>query len=79
MDYCKEYERRSQDALGYQQNYGTNFEYDQQNRVTKITDPEGNIRTMAYDGLGRVASEICPLTVPNRRQPSWFPHTHRMS
>jgi len=48
---------KSQDALGYQQNYGTGFEHDLQNRVTKITDPLGNMSTVAYDGLGRVVSE----------------------
>jgi len=48
---------KSQDALGYQQGYGAQFEYDRQNRVIKVTDPLGNISTVAYDGLGRVATE----------------------
>ncbi|MCL2152685.1 MAG: hypothetical protein FWH57_06990, partial [Oscillospiraceae bacterium] len=53
---------KSQDALGYQGNYGTLYEYDMQNRVTKTKDPESQIAGLpytsltAYDGTGRATS-----------------------
>ena len=53
---------RSQDALGYAGNYGTLYEYDKQNRLIKMTDPESQLAgrpytaLTAYDGLGRVTS-----------------------
>ena len=35
------------------QTYITRYEYDGQNNLTKITDNEGNVKTMTFDGLGR--------------------------
>ena len=45
-----------QDALGYQNSYGTTYEYDKSNRVAQTIDPEGHASTLSYDGLGRTAS-----------------------
>ena len=45
-----------QDALGYQNSYGTTYEYDKSNRVIQTTDPEGYTSSYNYDGFGRTAS-----------------------
>ncbi len=52
-----------QDALGYQNSYGTTYEYDKANRVTKTTDPECQRASLdhttlyTYDALGRVLTK----------------------
>jgi RHS repeat-associated protein len=44
------------------------FVRDAQNRITQITDPQGNIYTYGYDGNGNLAS----VTYPNTSQPSTY-------
>jgi RHS repeat-associated protein len=44
------------------------FVRDSQNRITQITDPQGNIYTYGYDGNGNLAS----VTYPNTSQPSTY-------
>jgi YD repeat-containing protein len=51
-----------QDALGYQNGYGTSYEYNDANLITKMTDPECQLASMdytmlySYDFCGRLAT-----------------------
>ena len=44
----------SKDALGYEQGYGTSYQYDKSNRLTQVTNALGNTSSSSYDALGRV-------------------------
>ena len=47
------------------------FVRDAQNRITQITDPQGNIYSYGYDASGQLAS----VTYPNTAQPSTYAYT----
>jgi len=40
--------------------YATLYEYDGLNNLTKITDNEGNVKTLLFDGMGRKTSMVDP-------------------
>ena len=41
----------------------TAYEYDPNDRLTRITDSQGNVKTMAYDGLKRKTAQEKRLVV----------------
>ena len=53
----------SQDALGYENSYGTTYAYDQANRLLETLDPEGALDSLpytvqyTYDALGRILTQ----------------------